>query len=132
MISHVEAYYELTLMYKQKGVSQLHRDFNKQKSNHQTSFHEDSLSMTFSGHRNGIASAITCNCGRNKHDKLYSNHQFTLNIPRQSKHHPGEFCYEAHKWYKINFQWVFGIKLIGGGEGIEKALGHSKYTLAGI
>ena len=36
----------------------------------------------------------------------------------------------------IHFQWVFGMKLIGGGEvgggGINKALGRVQSTLAGI
>ena len=56
-ISYFEAYYELAPTYKQKGVGKLHHDFNKQKSNHQTSFHSDYFSMTLSEHSNDVASA---------------------------------------------------------------------------
>ena len=29
----------------------------------------------------------------------------------------GDPRYAASKWYSINFQWVFGMQLIGGGGG---------------
>ena len=38
-ISYVEAYYKVDPTYEQKGIRQLHHDYNKQKSDHQTSFH---------------------------------------------------------------------------------------------
>ena len=59
LISDVEAYYELTLMYGQKGISQLYHEFNKQKYNRQTSSHEYYFSTTFSENSNGLASIIT-------------------------------------------------------------------------
>ena len=85
-ISYVEAYYEPTPTYEHKGIRQLHHDFNKQKSNRQITSHEDSFRTTFSEHSNGIDSTILCNCGRNKQDKFYSNHQFPLDILQQNKH----------------------------------------------
>ena len=50
------AYYELTLKYEQKGIKKLHREFNKQKHNRQTSYIEYSFRMTFCDHSNGLAS----------------------------------------------------------------------------
>ena len=47
-ISYVDTYYNVTLTYEQKGLRQLHHDFNKQKINHQTSYYEDYFIMTFS------------------------------------------------------------------------------------
>ena len=69
LISYVEAYYELTMAYEYKGTMQLRHDLNKQKSNRQTSCHEDSFIRTFSDHKNCLASTIVCNYGRNKRDK---------------------------------------------------------------
>ena len=57
-ISYVEAYCELTPTCEQKGIRQLHHDFNKKKSNRQTNYDEDYFSMTLSEHSNGLASAI--------------------------------------------------------------------------
>ena len=70
--------------------------------------------MTFSEHRNGLASTTTCNNGSKKQGKCYSNHQFPLHILQQSKHHTREFRYEVSKCYSLNFQWVFGMQLIDG------------------
>ena len=50
-----------------------------------------------------------------KQDKHLSNHNFPLHLPQKTKHHYNEPRYAALKWHYINFQWVFGIKLIGGG-----------------
>ena len=80
-ISYVEAYYELTPRYEKKGIRQIHHDFNKNKSNHQTTSHEYYFSTTFSEHSNGLYSIIVFNCDRNKQDKGYSNHQLLLRIP---------------------------------------------------
>ena len=41
-------YYALTMMHYQKLIGQLHHYFNKQKSNHQTTLHEDYFSTTLS------------------------------------------------------------------------------------
>ena len=113
-------------------MRQLHHDLNKQKSNLQTSYHEDSFRMNFSDHSNGLASTITCNFGSNKQDKHYYNHQLPLCIPRQSKHHSGEFQYEASKWYGINFQWDFGMQRIGGGGENPQSSWACESTLSGI
>ena len=89
IFSYFEAYYELTPTYEQKGISQLHHDFNKQKSNCQTSSHEYSFSTTFSENSNGLASTTVWNFGRNKQEKCYSKHQFPINIPQKSKLYSG-------------------------------------------
>ena len=104
IISYVEAYYDINMVYKQKGIRQLHHEFNKQKSNRQKTYHEDSFRMNFSEHIDALASTIVFNWGRNKQDKSYYKHQFSLHIPQQSKYCSGEFLYEASNWYIINLQ----------------------------
>ena len=71
--------------------------------------------MSISEHSNGIASTIECECDKKKQDKRISNHNFPLHLPQQTKHHSTETRYAALIWYYINFQWVFGMQLIGGG-----------------
>ena len=50
-----------------------------------------------------------------KKDKYLSNHHFPLHLPQKIKNCSDDSLYAASKWYSINFQWVFGIHLIGGG-----------------
>ena len=89
--------------------------------------------MSISEHINGLAPTINFKCNRKKQDKQLSNHHFPLHLPQQTKHHYGETCYAALKWYSINFQWVFRMQLIcEGGEGINKSLVNAESTLAGI
>ena len=68
-----------------------------------------------SKHSNGLASTIDFKFNREKQDKRLSNHHFPLHLPQQTKHHSCEPRYAALIWYSINFQWVFGMQLIGGG-----------------
>ena len=80
---------------------------------------------------NGLASTIEFGCNRGEKKRL-RNHHFTLRFTQQTKQNYGEPCYAESKWYSINFQWVFGMQLIGGGGGrINKALGNDESTLAG-
>ena len=71
--------------------------------------------MSISEHSNGLASTIEYRCDKKKQDKRQSNHHFPLHLPQQTKHHSGDNQYAALIWYYINFQWVFGMQLIGGG-----------------
>ena len=107
---------------KQKGVRELHEDFNKQTYNRQTTSHEDSFCMSISKHSNGLASTIEFKCNKKKQDKRLSNHHFPLRLPQQTKHHLYEPRYTALIWYSIKFQWVFGMHLIGGGRRESKNL----------
>ena len=71
--------------------------------------------MSISEHINGLASTIEFKCNKKKQDKRLSNHHFPLRLPQQTRHHYGEPRYNALIWYSINFQWVFGMQLIGCG-----------------
>ena len=71
--------------------------------------------MSIYEHNNGLASTIEFKCNKKKKYKRLSNHYFPLHLPQQTKHHSCEPRYAALIWYSINFQWVFGIQLIGGG-----------------
>ena len=96
---------------------ELYEDFNKQTYNRQKTSRQDSFCMSISEHSNNLASAIDFNCNRKKQDKCLSNHHFPLHLPQQTTYHSSETRYDALKWYSINLQWVFGMQLIGGGEG---------------
>ena len=63
-IDYVEDYFQLTPPDKQKGVRELYEDFKKQTSHCQTTSHHDSLCMSISEHRNGLASTIECKCDK--------------------------------------------------------------------
>ena len=63
LISYVDNYYYLTLTNEKKGIRQLHHDFNKQKSNLQTSSHKYSFIITLSENSNGLASTIFLQLG---------------------------------------------------------------------
>ena len=65
-IDYVEAYFQLMPPDEQKGVRELHEDFNTQTYNHQTTSHQDSLCMSISEHSNGLASTIEFNCNKKK------------------------------------------------------------------
>ena len=52
-IDYAEAYFQLTPSDEQKGVRELHEDFNKQTYNCQTTSHQGSLCMSISDHING-------------------------------------------------------------------------------
>ena len=97
------------------GVRELHEDFNKKTYNRKTTSNQDSLCMSISEHRNGLASTIEFKCNKKKQDKRLNNHHFTLHIPQQTKYHSTETRYTVLIWYSINFQWVLGMQLIGGG-----------------
>ena len=114
-IDFVEAYFQLMPPDEQKVVREIYEDFNKQTYNHQTTSHEDSFCMSISDHSNGLDSTIEFKCNKKKQDKNQSNHHFPLHLPQQTKHHSSEPRYAALIWYSINFQWVFGMQLIGGG-----------------
>ena len=68
--------------------------------------------MSISEHSNGLASTIEFKCNKKKQEKRLSNHH----LPQQTKHHSGDSRYNELIWYSINFQWVFRMQLIGGGE----------------
>ena len=114
-------------------MRELYEDFNKQTYNRQTSSHQDLLCMSISEHSNGLDSTIEFKCNKKKQYKRLSNHHFPFNLPHQTIHRVCETRYAALIWYSINFQWVFGMQLIGnGGREIKKALGDVESTLAGI
>ena len=114
-IDYVEDYFQLTPPYEQKLVRELHEDFNKQTYNQQATAHQDSLCVSISEHRNVLSSTIDFNCNRKKQDKRLNNHHFPLHLPQKTKHHSSDPRYAALKWYSINFQWVFGMQLLGRG-----------------
>ena len=72
--------------------------------------------MSISEHHNGLASTIEFKCNKKKQDKRLNNHHFPLRLPQKTKHHSSDPRYAALKLYSINFQWVFGMQLIRGGE----------------
>ena len=114
-IDYVEDYFQLTPPDEQKGVRELHEDFNKQTYNRQTTSHQDLFCISISEHSNGLASTIEFKCNKKKQDKRLNNHHFSLHLPQKTRHHSSDPRYAALKWYSINFQWVFGMQLIGGG-----------------
>ena len=57
-ISRVKFYYELTKIYQQVVIRQLHHHFNTQQTNHQTTSYKDYFSTTFSVRSNGLDSTI--------------------------------------------------------------------------
>ena len=123
-IDYVEDYFQLTPSYEQKGVMDLHEDFNKQIYNRQRTSHQDFFCMSISEHSNGLSSTIDFKCNREKQDKRLSNHHFNLHITEKTKHHSSETHYAALKRYSIISQWVFGMQLIrGGGRESTKLLG---------
>ena len=73
--------------------------------------------MSIYEHINGLSSTIEFKCNRNKQDKCLNSHHFPLFLPQKTKHHSGDSCYSVSKWCSIKFQWVFGVQLIGWGEG---------------
>ena len=89
LISYVEDYYKLNPEYQYNGIIQVQNEFNKQKSNYQTNSQKYYFSTTFYDHSNVLASNIVCNFSRNKLDKCYYSHQFTLHIPQQIIPHSG-------------------------------------------
>ena len=133
-IDCAEASFRLTPPDEQKVVRELYEDFNKQTNNRQTTSHQDSFCMSISEHSNGLDSTIEFKCNNKKQYKRLSNHHFPLRFPQQTKNHSCEPRYVALIWYSINFQWVFRMQLIGvgGGWGINKALGDVESALAGI
>ena len=89
--------------------------------------------MSISEHSNGLDSTIEFKCNNKKQYKRLSNYHFPHRIPQQTKIHSSEPPYVALIWYSNNFQWVFGMQLIGVGEGgINKPLRGIESTLAGI
>ena len=71
--------------------------------------------MYISENINGLDSTPGFRYNRKKQDKRLSNHHSPLCIPQQKKHHYGDPRYATSKWYSINFQWVFGVHIIGRG-----------------
>ena len=112
---YVEAYFQLTPSDEHKGIKEPHEDFNKQGYNRQSTSHQDSFCMSISEHSNGLSSTVGCRCDKKKQDKRLNNHHFPLHLPQKTKYHSGDPRYAAYKWYSIKFQWVFGLKIIGGG-----------------
>ena len=89
-INYVEDYFQLTPRDEQKGVRELHEDFNKQTYNRQTTYHQDSICMSISKHSNGLASTIEFKCNKKKQEKCLINHHFPLHLPQQTKHHSSD------------------------------------------
>ena len=114
-IDYAEAYFQLTPPDKQKVERELYENYDKQTYNRQTTYHQDSFCMSISEHISGLASTIEFKCDKNKQDKPLSNHHFPLHLPQKTKHHSGETQCAALILYTINFKWVFGMQLIGGG-----------------
>ena len=98
-IDYVEAYFQLTPSDEQKGIRELHEDFNKQTYNGQKTYHQDLFCVSIFEHRNGLASTIEFKCNREKQYKRLSNHHFPLHLPFQTKHHSRDNRYAALKWY---------------------------------
>ena len=78
--------------------------------------------MSISEHSNVLAATIEFNCNKKKQDKHLNNHHFPLHLPQQTEHHSCEPRYAALIWYSINFQWVLGMQLIGGGRRVSTKL----------
>ena len=112
----------------------LRKDIREQKPKHQTaSCLSSSFSIQFSKYRNGLDSIPTCMCGANKQDNHFSINKYPLSVPEQSKNRARDISYELTQWYVLNFQWIFGVQLIGeGGIKPTKLLGDDKYTLLGF
>ena len=71
--------------------------------------------MYIYGHINGLASTIEFKRNRKKQYRHPRNYNFPLYLPQKTKHNSIETFHAASKWYVINFQWVLGIYLMGGG-----------------
>ena len=71
--------------------------------------------MTFYEYINGQASNLTRTWSINKQENNLSNNQFTHHSTEKTKHNYGDIHYDTPIWYVINFQWAFGVQLIGGG-----------------
>ena len=81
LIDYVEDYFQLTPSDEQKGIRELHEDFNKQRYNCKTTSHHDSFCMSISEKINGLDSTIDLKCNRKEQDKRLRNHHFTLRLP---------------------------------------------------
>ena len=89
--------------------------------------------MYISEHSNSLDSTIDFKCNNKKQYKRLSKHHFPLRLPQQTKTHSCEPRYLALIWYSMNLQCVFGMQLLGDGEGgVNKAIGDVEFTLAGI
>ena len=64
LIDYVEAYFHLIPSDEQKGLRELHQDFNKQTYDRQTTYHQGSLCMSISEHKHGLSSTIDFKCNR--------------------------------------------------------------------
>ena len=65
-IDYVEDYFQLTPPDEQKGVRELHEDFNKETYNCQTISRQDLFYMSISEHINGLAFTIEFKCNKKK------------------------------------------------------------------
>ena len=63
-IGCVEAYFQLTPPDEQKGVRELHEDFNKQTYKRKTTYNQDSFCMSISDNSNGLSSTIEFKCNK--------------------------------------------------------------------
>ena len=61
-IAYIQDYFQLNSSDEQKGIRELHQDFKKKKSHHQTPSHQDLFCMYISEHSNGLASTIEFRC----------------------------------------------------------------------
>ena len=61
---YVQAYFQLIPPDEQKGVREVHEDFNKQTYNRQTTYRQDSFCMSISDHSNGLALTIEFKCSK--------------------------------------------------------------------
>ena len=64
IIDYAEAYFQLTPPDEQKGVREIHEDFNKQTYNRQTTSHVDSFCMSISEHSHGLAPPVSSSVTR--------------------------------------------------------------------
>ena len=90
------------------------------KSHRQTISRRDLFCIPISENRNGLDSTVEFRCNRKKQYKCLINHHFPFHVFQQTKHHSGDPRYAAFKWHSINFQWVLGMQLIGGGGGVKQ------------
>ena len=114
-VDYVEAYFQFTPSDEQKGIRESHQDFKKQTYNHQKTSHQDSFCMSISELSNVLASTTEFKCNKKKQDKRLNNNHFPLHLTQQTKHNSGDPRYAESKCYSFNFQWVFGMHLIGEG-----------------
>ena len=72
-VDYVEAYFQITPSYEQKGIRELHEDVNKKTYNRQITSHNALFCVSISEHCNGLSFTIDFKCNKKKQDKRLNN-----------------------------------------------------------